>query len=442
MKTPLPRLHPEEPFLTPEEASGAFHVESKTVTLDEIARVFPFQTRPLDRAHVQELKRSIRLVGGLLQPLVVTRMRVTDPRFGEEGYYYVVLDGRHRLEALSELAEEDAEAGVRWLEAPVIDVWAESENLEYLVRAVALMSNTLHEGIRLRQALLGLLVHLAGLFESPLEDFLAWLDYLEKHLRELKQELPREEFGKLLALVAQVAPDAREGADANQLKGLLENEGVTIPDELAFAFWVVADPAARALAQFLKPFALSLEEFLARTREVRRWPVELIREVAGKASEAELAVIAELVKAKVATPTILVAFQQRERLRVLKALLPDKPPPTVEPSRLANLPPKAARREAPKVLRALSRQLKALPRDAWERPETRRALEALDQAVDVLATLLKEKETSSPAEESAAPAPQGPEPAVAMASEERIAVRREALRRHLGSDLTVLDLPD
>lgn len=107
----------------------------QTLKVVKLSQLVPPEVpiRPLDPEHVEELKKSIRSVG-LVQPLLVT--------YGEEGKY-TVLDGQHRLKALSEIAEETQKHPSE-VPVTVVVLHTENQNARYGLILAAYQANRHH----------------------------------------------------------------------------------------------------------------------------------------------------------------------------------------------------------------------------------------------------------------------------------------------------------
>lgn len=107
----------------------------QTLKVVKLSQLVPPEVpiRPLDPEHAEELKKSIRSVG-LVQPLLVT--------YGEEGKY-TVLDGQHRLKALSEIAEETQKHPSE-VPVTVVVLHTENQNARYGLILAAYQANRHH----------------------------------------------------------------------------------------------------------------------------------------------------------------------------------------------------------------------------------------------------------------------------------------------------------
>jgi hypothetical protein len=196
-------------FPRPLEAGADLKTELLTLSLADLDPEPHYQVRPLDPAHVEELKREIRAFGGLFQPVLVTTHPGGDHR-------YVLLDGHHRLAALRQLEEE--EPG-RYDTFPAVFLWALNPNAGYAVAAASLLANATARTLDPELLPLYALRYLARLYGDPKGE--AFLPDLEALARLSPLELPLVERALEVSPVDPVPPDLPEPFSRSEFRVLL-----------------------------------------------------------------------------------------------------------------------------------------------------------------------------------------------------------------------------
>ncbi len=196
-------------FPRPLEAGSDLKTELLTLSLADLDPEPYYQVRPLDLAHVEELKREIRAFGGLFQPVLVT----THP---EGDHRYVLLDGHHRVAALQQLDEE--EPG-RYDTFPAVFLWALNPNAGYAVAAAALLANATAQTLDPELLPLYALRYLARLYGDPKGE--AFLSDLEALARLSPLELPVIERALEVSPVDPAPPDLPEPFSRSEFRTLL-----------------------------------------------------------------------------------------------------------------------------------------------------------------------------------------------------------------------------
>lgn len=287
-------------FPRPLEAGGDLKTELLALSLLDIDPEPYYQVRPLDPAHVEELKREIRAFGGLFQPVLVT----THP---EGDHRYVLLDGHHRLAALRQLDEE--EPG-RYDTFPAVFLWALNPNAGYAVAAAALLANATARTLDLELLPLYALRYLARLYGDPKgEAFLPDLEALA-HLSPL--ELPVIERALEVSPVDPAPPDLPEPFSRSEFRALL--------------YAVEASFSGRPWSEVVEAFRRVLPLLRAYPHERER-----ILGLPDPAFEADLARVARaLLKGTLPVEAVYRVASARELARLAEAAAPAPPPPPPE----------------------------------------------------------------------------------------------------------------
>jgi hypothetical protein len=191
------------------EAGEDLKTELLTLSLADLDPEPHYQVRPLDPAHVEELKREIRAFGGLFQPVLVT----THP---QGDYRYVLLDGHHRVAALRQLEEE--EPG-RYDTFPAVFLWALNPNAGYAVAAASLLANATAQTLDPELLPLYALRYLARLYGDPKGE--VFLPDLEALARLSPLELPLVERALEVSPVDPAPPDLPEPFSRSEFRVLL-----------------------------------------------------------------------------------------------------------------------------------------------------------------------------------------------------------------------------
>ncbi len=205
----MKRLDTYRLFPRPLEAGSDLKTELLTLSLADLDPEPHYQVRPLDPAHVEELKREIRAFGGLFQPVLVTTHPGGDHR-------YVLLDGHHRVAALRQLDEE--EPG-RYDTFPAVFLWALNPNAGYAVAAAALLANATARTLDPELLPLYALRYLARLYGDPKGE--AFLPDLEALARLSPLELPLVERALEVSPVDPAPPDLPEPFSRSEFRALL-----------------------------------------------------------------------------------------------------------------------------------------------------------------------------------------------------------------------------
>lgn len=161
----------------------------QTLKVVKLSQLVPPEVpiRPLDPEHVEELKKSIRSVG-LVQPLLVT--------YGEEGKY-TVLDGQHRLKALSEIAEETQKHPSE-VPVTVVVLHTENQNARYGLILAAYQANRHHWRMGLPSLEEALTMVRAAFGQGGEDAFRQGLDFL--------RGLKAEDLEALLSVLLESSP--------------------------------------------------------------------------------------------------------------------------------------------------------------------------------------------------------------------------------------------
>jgi len=313
----MKRLDAYRLFPRPLEAGNDLKTELLTLSLLDVAPEPHYQVRPLDPAHVEELKREIRAFGGLFQPVLVT----THP---EGDHRYVLLDGHHRLAALRQLDEE--EPG-RYDTFPAVFLWALNPNAGYAVAAAALLANATARTLDLELLPLYALRYLARLYGDPKGE--AFLPDLEALARLSPLELPVIERALEVSPVDPAPPDLPEPFSRSEFRALL----YAVEASFSGRPWSEVVEAFRRVLPLLRAYPHERERILGLpdpafeadlTQAVRALlkgtlPVEAVYRVA---SARELARLAEAATAAPTPPPPEKGQRERERKPLVLVIPP------------------------------------------------------------------------------------------------------------------------